>query len=204
MKREEKNLQTRRRIMDSALQEFSRQGYGASSVNAICEGGNISKGIIYHYFDTKDDLFLACVEECFTRLTAYLRETVRLKPGEIQHQLTDYFTARGVFFRENPVYQRIFCESVITPPAHLQAEIQRRRQDFDALNTHILDFLLEHLPLDEQFTKQDVIETFRQFQDFLNARHPVSDLMPPEFELHEASCRKAMNILLYGVVRRGE
>ena len=73
MKREEKNQQTRRRIMDSALAEFSRQGYGASSVNTICSAQDISKGIIYHYFKTKDDLYLACVEECFQLLTQYLK-----------------------------------------------------------------------------------------------------------------------------------
>lgn len=53
MKREEKNLQTRRRIMDSALNEFSKQGYGASSINTICSAQGISKGIIYHYFKIK-------------------------------------------------------------------------------------------------------------------------------------------------------
>ena len=37
MKREEKNQQMRRRIMDSALTEFSKKGYGASSVNTICQ-----------------------------------------------------------------------------------------------------------------------------------------------------------------------
>lgn len=36
MKREEKNQQTRRRIMDSALAEFAANGYGGSSVNTIC------------------------------------------------------------------------------------------------------------------------------------------------------------------------
>lgn len=36
MKREEKNQQTRRRIMDSALAEFAANGYGDSSVNTIC------------------------------------------------------------------------------------------------------------------------------------------------------------------------
>ena len=67
MKREEKIRQTRRRIMDSALKEFSERGYGASSVNNICVAEDISKGIIYHYFDSKDALFLACVEESRTQ-----------------------------------------------------------------------------------------------------------------------------------------
>ena len=61
MKREEKNQITRRRIMDSALAEFAGKGYGASSVNTICAAQDISKGIIYHYFNTKDELYLACV-----------------------------------------------------------------------------------------------------------------------------------------------
>ena len=43
--------------MDNALAEFARQGYGASSVNAVCSAQGISKGIIYHYFKTKDALY---------------------------------------------------------------------------------------------------------------------------------------------------
>lgn len=85
--------------MDGALIEFAKHGYSASSVNAICANQCISKGIIYHYFNTKDDLFLACVEECFTLLTNYMKETIQLKPGEIQNQLSEYFTARSSFFR---------------------------------------------------------------------------------------------------------
>lgn len=55
-----------------------------------------------------------------------------------------------------------------------------------------------------QFTKNDVIETFRQFQDFMNAKYRFSDLSAQEFEEHEVNCRKALNILLYGVVKKGE
>ena len=54
MKRQEKNQKTKRRILDGALSEFSEQGYGASSINALCSAQGISKGIIYHYFKTKD------------------------------------------------------------------------------------------------------------------------------------------------------
>lgn len=62
--------------MDSALAEFAVQGYGASSVNTICAAQGISKGIIYHYFKTKDDLYLACVEECFQLLTEHLQSCI--------------------------------------------------------------------------------------------------------------------------------
>ena len=65
MKREEKNQQTKHRIMESALKEFAEQGYGASSVNNICSCEGVSKGIIYHYFQTKDELYLASYDKCY-------------------------------------------------------------------------------------------------------------------------------------------
>lgn len=204
MKREEKNQQTRRRILDSALDEFSKQGYGASSINAVCATQNISKGIIYHYFKTKDDLFLSCVEECFDRLTEYLRDHIQLEQGSIEERLEGYFTARLAFFQEHPVYQRIFCEAVMTPPAHLKGEIQAQKRAFDALNIQILEQLLEPVSLRTHITKADVIETFQQFQDFINAKYEMTGIDRQGFEAHEASCKKALNILLYGVIAREE
>lgn len=199
MKREEKNQQTKRRIMDSALAEFSKQGYGASSVNTICSAQGVSKGIIYHYFSTKDELFLACVEECFRLLTEYLKAKIQPEEGTVEEQLEKYFTARADFFAEQPVYQRIFCEAVITPPSALKAGIQKRKQPFDALNIQILERLLAPVSLRPQVSKSEVVETFRQFQDFINADYQTDD-----FEIHERKCRKALNILLYGVIERKE
>ena len=68
MKREEKNQLTKRKIVDSALREFSKNGYRGCSVNDICRHGGVSKGIAYHYFDTKESLNLFCVEEYFALL----------------------------------------------------------------------------------------------------------------------------------------
>lgn len=204
MKREEKNQQTKRKIMDSALSEFAKQGYGASSVNTICASQNISKGIIYHYFKTKDDLYLACVEECFQLLTEYLTNSMNSNHYSAEVQLEKYFTVRMSFFHEHPVYQPIFCEAVISPPIHLKNEIQIRKQAFDKLNAEILAGLLQSLPLRPNITKEEIVDTFRQFQDFINAKFQMAGMSSQEFMMRDESCRKALNILLYGVIDRKE
>lgn len=201
MKREEKNQQTKRRIMDSALAEFSKQGYGASSINTICAAQGISKGIVYHYFESKDALFLACVAECFQRLTEDIRTNMEER-GDTGFSLEEYFAIRTRFFHAYPAYQRIFCEAVISPPAHLRAGIQDCRRDFDALNIQILKQLLAPLALRPGISEEEVIETFRQFQDFINVRYQIADTGGQEFEAREENCRKALDILLYGVVER--
>jgi AcrR family transcriptional regulator len=204
MNRSEKNQQTRRRIMDSALAEFAHQGYGASSVNTICAAGGISKGIIYHYFKTKDDLYLACVDECFQLLTEHLESRVAHENASLEQQLGNYFAVRAGFFRDHPVYQRIFSETVVSPPAHLKTELQNRKRGFDNLNIAILNRLLVPAALRPDVSRAEVIETFRQYQDFINAKYQMTDMNPQEFEMRDESCRKALSILLYGIIEREE
>ena len=192
----------RRRILDGALAEFSAQGYGGSSINTICAAQNLSKGIVYHYFATKDALYLACMEECFRRLTEYVRANFSAEDGRIEAQLEKYFSVRMAFFRENPVYQRLYCEAVTTPPAHLISNIRACRQDFDALNVQILEKLLGSIALRSGISMADAIETFRQYQDFINLRHQMNAANGQSVEAHEEDCQRMLGILLYGIIER--
>lgn len=204
MKREEKNQQTRRRILESALAEFSEQGYGASSVNTISNGEGLSKGIIYHYFPTKDDLYLACVEECFQMLTGHLQSHTNMVGQTAEERLEQYFRVRLDFFEQNPQYQRIFCDAVIMPPAHLEAFIQEKKAPFDRFNIDSLNRMLEPVSLRSDLSREDVVDTFRQYQDYINARYQMTGSEKIDIRDHEESCRRALRILLYGVVERKE
>lgn len=204
MKREEKNQQTRRRILESALAEFSEQGYGASSVNTISNGEGLSKGIIYHYFPTKDDLYLACVEECFQMLTGHLQSHTNMEGQTAEERLEQYFHVRLDFFEQNPQYQRIFCDAVIMPPAHLEASIQEKKAPLDRFNIDSLNRMLEPVSLRSDLSREDVVDTFRQYQDYINARYQMTGSEKIDIRDHEESCRRALRILLYGVVERKE
>lgn len=116
MKREEKNFISLQRILDTATQEFARQGYGLSSVNTICNSGGISKGILYHYFKDKDALYLACLQTCFDRLTAALREGAADLQGSAGECLESYFDTRLAFFEKNPQLLPLFAKPSFRRP----------------------------------------------------------------------------------------
>jgi len=98
MKREERNQISRQRILESAAKEFAEKGYGLSSINVICAEGDISKGILYHYFKDKDELYLTCIQDCFDGLTAYLKLALSKAEASVQAQLDQYFAARWDYF----------------------------------------------------------------------------------------------------------
>lgn len=204
MKREEKNQNTRRRIMDSALKEFAEKGYGASSVNNICSGEDFSKGIIYHYFSTKEALYLECVSECFSELTAFLRNVQMPVQKTARVQLLTYFNARMEFFQNNPMYRKIFCEAVFMPPRHLEPAIKERRTEFDTHNVRILDGILQRIKLRPEVTRDEIVSLFSWLQDYVNAKYQETGKREIDLKAHEEESRMALEILLYGAAARQE
>ena len=57
MKQEEKSKKSVERILTAALQEFGQHDYFSASINNICRNGEISKGMLFHHFKNKEELF---------------------------------------------------------------------------------------------------------------------------------------------------
>jgi AcrR family transcriptional regulator len=53
----------RRQIVEGAHAVFLAQGFDAASMNDIARAAGVSKGTLYVYFDSKEDLFEAIVEQ---------------------------------------------------------------------------------------------------------------------------------------------
>lgn len=55
---ESKRIERKQLILDKALEVFAEKGYCSTSVDDIVKKAGISKGLIYTYFKSKEDIFL--------------------------------------------------------------------------------------------------------------------------------------------------
>ena len=64
-KEQSAQIRTERRaqILASARRVFSRKGFDATNVSEVAAATGVSQGTVYHYFDSKDDLFMAVFED---------------------------------------------------------------------------------------------------------------------------------------------
>lgn len=53
------SVERRKQILDAALNLFYEKGYSQTKVNDIAHAAGVSKGLIFHYFPTKLDIFKA-------------------------------------------------------------------------------------------------------------------------------------------------
>ena len=56
---------TQHAILRAAMGEFADKGLGGARIDAIAERAGINKRLIYYYFDGKDKLFLAALEQTY-------------------------------------------------------------------------------------------------------------------------------------------
>lgn len=54
--------ESKERILAAAKELFLARGYGATTVDAICEKAGLTKGSFYHFFESKEELGLAVLD----------------------------------------------------------------------------------------------------------------------------------------------
>jgi AcrR family transcriptional regulator len=78
--RERKRGQTRQRIAEAGLQLFLREGYEATTLDAIAEAAGIARRTFFHYFDSKEALLSAYEDDAEQSFSAALACTPDTMP----------------------------------------------------------------------------------------------------------------------------
>lgn len=118
-------------VTRAALELFASQGYATTSVQQIVEAAGVTKGAMYHYFQSKDDLLFAVYDRMLSLQKAHLDEivgaggpvtdVVRAVCVDVVETSIDFLAEGTVFFRSM---------HMLTEP-RLKEVTQRRREYHD-------------------------------------------------------------------------
>jgi TetR/AcrR family transcriptional regulator, fatty acid metabolism regulator protein len=64
----------RRQILDAAIRVFARQGFNSCRVSDIAREANVAYGLVYHYFDSKDQVLNELFVERWSLLLKAIEE----------------------------------------------------------------------------------------------------------------------------------
>jgi AcrR family transcriptional regulator len=64
----------RQQLLDAAAWAFARKGYRAAAVSDIIDRAQVARGTFYLYFDSKEEVFFAIVDDFHERIKAMLDE----------------------------------------------------------------------------------------------------------------------------------
>ncbi|WP_395245592.1 TetR/AcrR family transcriptional regulator [Agromyces sp. MMS24-K17] len=114
-------------VTRAAVELFAAQGYANTSVQQIVEAAGVTKGAMYHYFESKDDLLFAIYDRMLTLQQGRLEE-ITSRGGPVDEVLravcVDVIETSIDFLPEGTVFFR----SLHMLSAPRQQEVTRRRR----------------------------------------------------------------------------
>ncbi|HYM70955.1 MAG TPA: TetR/AcrR family transcriptional regulator [bacterium] len=142
--------ETRRKILASAAQVFSEKGFYRSVVDDIVKASGTSKGAVYFYFDSKEQIFMSLVEEYAATVAQELQIAVQRSRG-----LVAQVEATVATLVRNFQAHRELAKIVLVDWPAAGADFQGKRIALKAMLVEVLRGYLDRAVQDGKIPAQD-------------------------------------------------
>jgi TetR/AcrR family transcriptional regulator len=140
--RRKRAARTRRRILDAGLRVFSKRGYERASMDDIALELEATKGLLYYYFRSKEELLKAVLQEHPLRIGIEILER-EVPDGDLREALSDVALLSLREMREHRAFIRfLLLQAQCSPEQHelvFRELIDRWTRVFEAIIKRHLD-----------------------------------------------------------------
>ncbi len=141
----------RERILSEGIRAFAGSSYRDVSTDDITNACQISKGILFHYFGSKKEYYLYCLEKSMERLTQPQEEGEETDFYGILFGTMDRKISLCAKYRDEMLMVNMASRDAAGEVATAKAEILGRyRETVRAESVRTLEKALAHLPLAEE------------------------------------------------------
>ncbi len=129
----------RRQILDAAIRVFARQGFHSARVTDIAEEAGVAYGLVYHYFDSKEQM----LNELFTERWSLLLDAINQADTELDNPRAKLGAAAGFIiesYRHDPELMKVIIVEVTRAANSFgRTHLPEIRQAYDAIAKIVSD-----------------------------------------------------------------
>lgn len=131
-------IEVKSKIVESALIAFSKYGYDKTRMDDIAEAAKVSKGTLYLYFRSKEELFYAISETNILRLREQLSTLMATRKDELVSNAEKFYENFHNETRQD--FDKVFFEVVAESPRN-----PKLKQMLYEHRLRIIDIVTEYL-----------------------------------------------------------
>ena len=98
-------------ILHAALHEFANKGYKKASTNSIVKQAGVSKGLLFHYFISKKELFITIHQHILDVFNDEFNDCVNFENRDVLERLSDATVCKTNSYIQHPVFVK-FLQAV--------------------------------------------------------------------------------------------
>lgn len=152
---EEIREQSRKKILDAAFELFATRGYHNTSVSQIAKTAGVAKGLIYNYFETKEDLIRGVVHDLMAQGDDIVGEMLKIEAPQAQMKFLIEFSFRYIIEQEHTT--------------QLMTSLALQLDEFPAVKEIVKAKYTGMIPLMAQLLEKSGIPDFEQEANILAA-----------------------------------
>lgn len=129
------NLESGRQdaILNAALKEFATKGFDDASTIVIAKESGISKGLMFHYVNSKKDLFLFLFDYCTDMIDKEYFELMNFNERDIFERLRQSYLLQLELLQKHPWIFEFNKVSAITKSEEINKELEERLKEKHSL-----------------------------------------------------------------------
>ena len=104
--------QRKQQIMEAALELFAKNGYAATTIDQLAKAAEVSKGLLYNYFASKEELLTAIFNQMIEDAESVWQFDTTLPPKDQLKQLLD---ATFVYMEEHQSLMKLITQLALQP-----------------------------------------------------------------------------------------
>jgi AcrR family transcriptional regulator len=116
-------VQTQRRILRAARNEFMRHGYSGARIERISRAARSSDRMIYYYFESKETLYLEVLESVYAEL-GDAESALALDPGRPVEALDQLIAFTWRYYLEHPEFVALLSNENLMRGAHITKSVK--------------------------------------------------------------------------------
>lgn len=124
-------------ILEAALRVIKQKGFHKARMADIARAAGISYGLVYHYFETKEDLFETILDRWWNSLFRLLAE-IGAPPHDVHEQLGRIILFFLNTYHEHPELVNVFITEISRSTANLTSKRLDRFKRFISLTESII------------------------------------------------------------------
>lgn len=159
-----------RAILNAAIHEFADKGFEQASTNHIAKQADVSKGLIFHYYASKEKLFEACVNDAIDFSMKKLDYEKWDLSTHLMEKLKQYGEQELLFYKDYPDVYQLIVSAFARPPETLSGEMTRLFTELSALAPQFFKKLIGGLDLKDDVDPATLLAVLQSHCNYYSAQ----------------------------------
>lgn len=172
-------------ILTAGIHEFAQKGFDRASTNRIAKSAGVSKGLVFHYYESKEKLFEAGVDYALKFSMKELDFTQWDWSGDVIEKLKGYCEQELLFCKKYPDIYQFMVIAFTRPPEKISDRMTNLFASLQAMAPQFMKRIIDGYELMDDVDEEVLLDLLLAVYNFYSSKSMAFMKLHPKATIDE-------------------